>query len=172
MLSKWSYHSFAFSKAILPFKEEFITKNILEQLISNKNNLIEVLIPQQPNDHLHNKDCYYIFKYGKASSSFVFVIKGKMTLEIGNEKIEHTVKPFDHFGIKALIGDCVDYQQVLNNEPTYKSYVPEYSLKIDYSSYWNDEPDNSNSLLVYLKIDRSTWLNAVKATQLKKSTEV
>jgi hypothetical protein len=156
----------------LPFKEDFITKNILEQLIIREEHLVDIRIPSQQIDCQTNDEHHYIYKYGKASNSFIMLLKGKLTLEIGNDKIEYTVKPFEHFGIKSLIGDCVNYKQVLNNDPAYKSYVPEYSLKVDYDSYWKSESVENDFCfsLVYLKIDRMAWLNAVKATQLKKST--
>ena len=73
-------------------------------------------------------------------------------------------------------GDCKSVKQVIDNDPPYTPYTPEFSLKIDYKSQFDFNANNGNgthnnnsnyACLTYLKINRSAWLNAVKSTQFK-----
>lgn len=70
-------------------------------------------------------------------------------------------------------------EQVLDNNPPYQPYVPEYSLRIDYEnrSLFSSPPPNVKSagqtleMIAYLKIDRKYWLKAVRATNLKRQQD-
>ena len=70
--------------------------------------------------------------------------------------------------------------EVLQNNPPYRPYVPEYSLKIDYTDRCLFSSSTSFAgikgpaveMIVYLKIDRNYWLNAVRATNLKRQQQL
>jgi metal transporter CNNM len=162
-----TFFYFYFS-GIKPFKEEFISKNILEQVLVNELNVIRIIIPNQVSA---NDENHYVYKYGKACSYFVMVIEGHMIIEIGEEKTELLVKPFEYFGIKALLGDCKTVSEVIENKPAYKPYEPEYSLKVNYKNYYSNSKSDDYQCVMYLKIDRSLWLNAINTTQLKKNAQ-
>lgn len=67
-------------------------------------------------------------------------------------------------------GECESIEQVINNSPEYMPYIPEFSLKIDYS---NQFVMNTNfSSLIYLKIERKTWINAVRASYFKRKQQI
>jgi hypothetical protein len=57
---------------------------------------------------------------------------------------------------------------VIENAPEYEPYTPEFSLKIDYDHLFQ-AVDDTLKILLYLKIDRNTWLQAVKATYFKRT---
>ena len=134
-------------------------------------NVIRIIIPNQVN---LIEDCHYVYKYHKLASYFVMVIEGNMMLEIGNEKIELIVKPFEYFGINALLGDCTTVDEIVNNTRVYKPYLPEFSLKINYKNYYYSHSkmkSNKYQYATYLKIDRSLWLNAINTTKIKRSAQ-
>ena len=70
-------------------------------------------------------------------------------------------------------------EEVLKNKPVYRPYKPEYSLKIDYSdrslfsslSPVAGDKGSMIELIAFLKIDRKYWLNAVRATNLKRQQQ-
>ena len=120
-----------------------------------------------PNAHLEKQlEHTYLYKYNVACDYFILLIEGCLLVEAGKEKTQFLTKQFDHFGIKALLGDATTVDQVLKNIPPYKPYVPEFSLKIDYKNYY--VLNQHFSSLVYLKINRQTWLNAVNSTYVKR----
>lgn len=138
-------------------------------MLINEINLIRITVPNQVNTI---DECHYVYKYEKPCSYFVILIEGHMILEIGKEKTQLLIKPFDHFGIQALLGGCKTLEQVLNNDPVYKPYIPEFSLKIDYKNYCSDSSkQNDYPTVMYLKIDRNLWLNAINTTRLKRNAQ-
>lgn len=69
---------------------------------------------------------------------------------------------------KLFLGNCETAEQVLENNLEHTPYVPEFSLKIDLNSQFELNSDKFSNL-IFLKIDRTTWLRAVKATNLKRT---
>jgi hypothetical protein len=134
--------------------------SILEKLLDNKDNFdIKIFSSKETNT-------VYIYEYGNKYDYFVLLIEGSYIVESGREKIESFTKQFEHFGTKALIGDCNSVDECLANTNKHDLYVPEYSLKIDF----NNNNYNKNNFIsnIYFKLNRKVWLNAVKATQLTK----
>ena len=101
------------------------------------------------------------------------VLMGHMILEIGSEKTELLVEPFEYFGVKGLLGDCQTLNEIIENKPVYKPYMPEYSLKINYRTYYSDSKGRQDEYqyVLFLKIERSLWLNALNTTQLKRNSQ-
>ena len=84
------------------------------------------------------------------------------------------VKPFEYFGIQALLGGCRTIDEVTENKALYKPYSPEFSLKINYRNYYYSDSKHKNDkyqYVTYLKIDRSLWLNAINTTKLKRNSQ-
>ena len=107
-----------------------------------------------------------MYKYQSPCDYFILLIEGCLLVEAGKEKTQFLTKQFDYFGIKALLGEASTVDQVIKNVPAYKKYEPEYSLKIDFKNYY--VLNENYSSLVYLKINRTTWLNAVSSTFVKR----
>jgi hypothetical protein len=107
-----------------------------------------------------------LYKYNVPCDFFILLVEGCLLVEAGKEKTQFLTKQFDYFGKKALLGEANSVDQILKNTPPYKPYIPEYSLKIDYKNYY--VLNQHFSALVYLKIDRQTWLNAVNSTYVKR----
>ena len=70
---------------------------------------------------------------------------------------------------------------MLENKPAYVAYVPEFSLKVDSHNKYGNNNNNLHATscasvsssrprneLVYFKLDRTMWLNAVKSSQLRR----
>jgi len=157
--------------SIKPFKEEFISNSVLEQAILNDSNVVKIIIPNQVNI---NEENHYVYKYHKPCNYFIMIIEGHLILEVGKEKTEILVKPFEYFGVKALLGDCRKVDEITEKKSTYKPYSPEFSLKINYRNYYYSDSKRKSDhyqYVVYLKIDRSLWLNAINATKLKRNSQ-
>lgn len=154
-------------KATEPFKDCFIESSVLQQVLIDESNLVRVKIP---NNVPMDEKQHYVYKYNKACNYFVLLVEGEMLLQVGKEKTEFIVKPFEYFGIQALMGEAKTLKEVLENKPAYKHYSPEFSLIINYKDNVNRDSKKRFTVVSYLKIHRNVWLNAVKTTELKRST--
>lgn len=71
---------------------------------------------------------------------------------------------------RNLKGSCETVDEVLEKIPYKEPYLPEFSLKVDNTNRFSAPIGNNKlNLIMYLKIDRKTWLNAIKSTYFKKT---
>jgi hypothetical protein len=141
---------------------------VLENGLIDDTNVVSIEIPygQSAEDKIQ-----YIYKYGKSVNFFVLIIEGFMTIEVGEERIEFIAGAFEYFGVQALMGNAKTIEQVLDNTPAYKQYIPEFSLVINYKTYGERET-KVYSKVMYLRIDRNLWLNAVRTTHFKRTNKI
>ena len=139
----------------------------MQQVLIDESNIVRVKIPN--NVPMDDKQ-HYVYKYNKPCNYFVLLIDGEMLLQVGKEKTEFITKPFEYFGIQALMGEAKTLKEVLENKPPYKQYAPEFSLIINYKDNVHRDSKKRFTVVTYLKINRNVWLNAVKTSELKRST--
>ena len=147
---------------------------MLEKLIDNDEIYVHKYLVQTNSlaamhEHSKQQQDTYIYKYAEPVDFFVLIVEGCLVVEAGAEKTEFLAKQFDHFGSRALLGECETRDQVIENAPEYRPYTPEYSLKIDYDHHLYQSADETLNILLYLKLDRNLWLQAVKATSFKRT---
>ncbi|CAF0873313.1 unnamed protein product [Brachionus calyciflorus] len=156
---------------IKPFSDEFIDKAIIEKLVENDENYFCKYLSFYNKSEAKFEQSKYLFKYGEEVDYFILLIEGSFMIEAGIEKTEFYTRQFEHFGEQALLGECENVSEVLkkilDNSKTSKPYIPEFSLKIHTDSLVCLNEHNMTNI-IYLKIDRNTWLAAVKATSLKR----
>jgi hypothetical protein len=127
---------------VKPFTSEFLTKSVLE--------LIFKKVAVKETRRLDNKSPpVYLYQNGKASNSFLLILSGEATLEVGKEKLEFPAGPFAYFGVNALLSGCETADQILNEDShNKKAYIPDFSLRVD-------------DRCVYMKIERDLWKNGL-----------
>lgn len=132
-----------------PFKNEFLTKNVLE-LIFKRGDVFK------ESRRVQDKSLpEYLYQYGKKSNYFIIILTGEATIEVGREKLEFVAGQFAYFGVNALLNGCESVEQVLQEKDNVKvHYMPDFSLRVD-------------DKCVYFKIDRDLWLNGVKKSKFE-----
>lgn len=159
------------STTVKPFTEDFLTKNVLELIfkkaVFKESRRTDPKLPRE-----------YLYRYGKTSNYFILILSGEATIEVGKEKLEFSAGPFAYFGVDSLLCGCECAEQMFSNEPSLsnlnvnnynsenpglymknfpKSYVPDFSLRVD-------------ERCVYLKIDRNLWRNGVIESRLERNS--
>jgi metal transporter CNNM len=86
------------STSVEPFKEKYISANILSGLL-NTNIYKEYELDE---DEDKAGKATYIYEYGKPADYFVLIVNGNAELETGKEKIVSEIGSFHSFGVSAL----------------------------------------------------------------------
>ncbi|XP_076461512.1 metal transporter CNNM4-like [Babylonia areolata] len=86
------------STAVEPFKEQYITRSVLKQLIRKK-----IFITMTPSNDDMDKN--FIYKRGRDCDYFILLLEGHVEVEIGKENLMFESGPFTYFGVKSL--DCL-----------------------------------------------------------------
>jgi hypothetical protein len=132
-------------EAVKPFTKDFITKSVLELIFKKE------VFKESVNIDRNTAD--YLYQYGKPCNYFVLILSGEATIEVGRERLEFIAGQFSYFGVNALINDPTKTtKEILDDTTAYKQYVPDFGLRVD-------------TKCVYIKLDRTLWLNGVRKSQ-------
>nr|KAG5706696.1 hypothetical protein BaRGS_005766 [Batillaria attramentaria] len=137
------------STAVEPFKEQYISRNVLKQLL--RQNLVVTLNPSTD-----NSDRNYIYRKGVECDYFVLILEGHLEVDIGKESMVFETGPFSCFGTA-----CLDVLKDLNAVSVrdhkdlkfLPAYTPDFSLR-------------ACTNVQFLRIKRSHYLAARRATQM------
>eukprot|EP00794_Sanderia_malayensis_P005476 gene5476-6160_t len=89
-------------------------------------------------------DANYIYRRGVSADYFICVIQGQVEVVVGNENLVFIDGPFTVFGMQALFVEKG------------RAFIPDYEVRI-------------LSNVQYLKIQRTLYRSAIRATQLERS---
>ncbi|KAL8562755.1 hypothetical protein ACOMHN_022630 [Nucella lapillus] len=84
------------STAVEPFKEQYIARSVLKQLI--RQNIFVTINSISSDDASRN----YVYKRGKECDFFILLLEGHMEVEIGKENLTFETGPFTYFGVESL----------------------------------------------------------------------
>nr|KAG5696757.1 hypothetical protein BaRGS_013566 [Batillaria attramentaria] len=141
------------STAVEPFKEQYVTRNVLKQLI--RQNIVITLSPSTEDEERN-----YIYKKDKECDYFVLIVEGHVEVEIGKESMTFESGPFSYFGVECLdslrdlkMEDIRDIKDLRNLPP----YTPDFSVK-------------ALTAIQFLRIRRVHYLAAKRTTYMMTST--
>ena len=91
-----------------------------------------------------NEDGVYLYKKGTSADYFLCIIQGQVEVIVGNENLVFVDGPFTVFGMQALFAEKG------------QAFLPDYDVKL-------------LSDVQYLKVTRSLYRSAIRASQLERS---
>ena len=158
--------------ALDPFKKDMISETILRRLLNQDIvRHVKIIKAKERND-----PNIFIFHQGKAVDFFVLLLEGRVEVKVGKESLVFEGGPFTYFGLQALI------QNVGLDSPVQQQQQPQQqqqqvmgslnSLNVDALLRHTFIPDYSVKALtdlVYLKISKSLYLAAKRATLMEQS---
>lgn len=124
-----------------PFKEEYISHNILKGLL--KKDVIQKIHCEE-SKHAHN----YIYSAGVPASFFLLLLEGCMLVQAGKDQLQFESRAFSHFGSPALISSLSD---------PHGEYIPDFTVR-------------PTTDCVVIIITRRQYLAARKATIFEKES--
>ncbi|CAF1141906.1 unnamed protein product [Rotaria sordida] len=140
------------STSIEPFKDKFISSNILSRLLN-----VDLFKEYEfDEDETKSGKITYIYEYGKPVDYFVLIVNGNAELETGKEKIVSEIGSFYYFGVSALCNPDEKLDDLIRSKSNrFRPFIPDFSLRV------------SEDVQI-LRIRRVHWLAAVRATYFEK----
>lgn len=156
--------TFQYLTTMGPFKGVYISETILRRLM-RQDIVFNIRIKNKEATQHPNA---YLYQAGKNVDYFVLVLEGRVEVTIGKENMVFECGPFTYFGIQAIshvTGEApvtastskVASQGAVNpSDPVIRfSFVPDYTVRA-VTELW------------YIKIHRSLYIAAYRATQLER----
>lgn len=142
---------YVFLTAFDAFSEDVISLNVLKRLINQPRVILELKL-QDADDNGSQK---YLYRNGVATDFFTLIIQGKVEVTVGQEQLTFEEGPFTSFGTNALVASLGGSSFNLKGN---LQYIPDYTVRVVTD-------------IMYLKIPRSLYKQAVRATLLEREQE-
>ncbi|CAG9772312.1 unnamed protein product [Ceutorhynchus assimilis] len=150
------------STSVEPFHVNVISETILKRLLKQ-----DIVFHIRKNKEWRTDPLNVIYVQGKAVDYFVIILEGRVEVTVGKENLVFEGGPFTYFGTQALV------QTVGIESPAAPAGMGSLeSLNIDSMLRHTFIPDYSvraTTEVLYLKIKRSLYLAAKRATLMEKS---
>ncbi|XP_066246093.1 unextended protein [Euwallacea similis] len=150
------------STSVEPFQSNMISETILKRLLKQ-----DIVNHIKKNKEWRNDPANVIYSQGKAVDFFVIILEGRVEVTVGKENLVFEGGPFTYFGTQALV------QTVGIESPAAPAGMGSLeSLNIDSMLRHTFIPDytvRASTEVLYLKIKRSLYLAAKRATLMEKS---
>ncbi|XP_030755614.1 metal transporter CNNM4 [Sitophilus oryzae] len=150
------------STSVEPFQSNVISETILKRLLKQ-----DIVYHIRKNKEWRSDPVNVIYSQGKAVDYFVIILEGRVEVTVGKENLVFEGGPFTYFGTQALV------QTVGIESPAAPSGMGSLeSLNIDSMLRHTFIPDytvRASTEVLYLKIKRSLYLAAKRATLMEKS---
>ncbi|XP_076257606.1 metal transporter uex isoform X1 [Rhynchophorus ferrugineus] len=150
------------STSVEPFQVNVISETILKRLLKQ-----DIVSHIKKNKDWRTDPSNVIYSQGKAVDYFVIILEGRVEVTVGKENLVFEGGPFTYFGTQALV------QTVGIESPAAPSGMGSLeSLNIDSLLRHTFIPDytvRASTEVLYLKIKRSLYLAAKRATLMEKS---
>ncbi|XP_066595626.1 unextended protein isoform X2 [Prorops nasuta] len=155
------------STAVDAFKSDTISETILRRLLKQD---IIYHIKVKSREKARNDPVALIYQQGKAVDYFVLILEGRVEVTVGKENMMFESGPFTYFGSQALTANIGIAESPTNANP--QSIGSIQSVNLDSMLRHTFVPDYSVRAVTevfYVKIKRSLYLAAKRATLLNKS---
>ncbi|XP_050303940.1 unextended protein isoform X2 [Anthonomus grandis grandis] len=150
------------STSVEPFQVNVISETILKRLLKQ-----DIVCHIKKNKEWRTDPVTVIYSQGKAVDYFVIILEGRVEVTVGQENLVFEGGPFTYFGTQALV------QTVGIESPAAPAGMGSLeSLNIDSMLRHTFIPDytvRASTEVLYLKIKRSLYLAAKRATLMEKS---
>lgn len=145
------------------FKPDSISETILRRLLKQ-----EVMFHIKKTKDWRNDPEMLIYQQGKAVDYFVLILEGRVEVTVGRENMIFESGPFTYFGVQALVQNL----SVVDSPTAPSTLGSLQSLNMDAMLRHTFQPDYSvraGTDVLYMKIKRSLYLAAKRATLMERS---
>jgi metal transporter CNNM len=151
------------STAVEQFLPAVISETILKRLLKQ-----DIVYHLRKNKEWRTDPACIIYQQGKSADYFVLVLEGRVEVTIGKENLTFEGGPFTFFGTQALI-QTIGVESPSAPTSTLGSLE---SLNLDALMRHTFQPDytvRASTEVIYLRIKRSLYLAAKRATLMERS---
>ncbi|CAK9794691.1 Unextended protein [Anthophora plagiata] len=155
------------STTVDAFKPDTISETILRRLLKQD---IIYHIKVKSREKARNDPAAIIYQQGKAVDYFVLILEGRVEVTVGKENMMFESGPFTYFGSQALTVNVGIAESPTNTNPQTVGSIQ--SINLDSMLRYTFVPDytvRAISEVFYVKIKRSLYLAAKRATLLERS---
>ncbi|XP_043266267.1 unextended protein isoform X2 [Colletes gigas] len=155
------------STTVDAFKSDTISETILRRLLKQD---IIYHIKVKSREKARNDPVAVIYQQGKAVDYFVLILEGRVEVTVGKENMMFESGPFTYFGSQALTVNIGVVESPTNTNPQAVGSIQ--SINLDSMLRCTFVPDytvRAVTEVFYVKIKRSLYLAAKRATLLEKS---
>ncbi|KAK9301214.1 hypothetical protein QLX08_006306 [Tetragonisca angustula] len=155
------------STTVDAFKPDTISETILRRLLKQD---IIYHIKVKSREKARNDPAAVIYQQGKAVDYFVLILEGRVEVTVGKENMMFESGPFTYFGSQALTVNVGIAESPTNTNPQTVGSIQ--SINLDSMLRYTFVPDytvRAVSEVFYVKIKRSLYLAAKRATLLERS---
>ncbi|XP_054013129.1 unextended protein [Hylaeus anthracinus] len=155
------------STTVDAFKSDTISETILRRLLKQD---IIYHIKVKSREKARNDPAAVIYQQGKAVDYFVLILEGRVEVTVGKENMMFESGPFTYFGSQALTVNIGVAESPINTNPQAVGSIQ--SINLDSMLRCTFVPDytvRAVTEVFYVKIKRSLYLAAKRATLLEKS---
>jgi metal transporter CNNM len=152
------------STAVEQFLPAVISETILKRLLKQ-----DIVYHLRKNKEWRTDPACIIYQQGKSADYFVLVLEGRVEVTIGKENLTFEGGPFTFFGTQALIQTIGVVESPSAPTSTLGSLE---SLNLDALMRHTFQPDytvRASTEVIYLRIKRSLYLAAKRATLMERS---
>ncbi|CAG5075991.1 Similar to Cnnm2: Metal transporter CNNM2 (Mus musculus) [Cotesia congregata] len=156
------------STTVAPFKPDTISETILRRLL--KQDIIHH-IKVKSREKARNDPAALIYQQGKSVDYFVLILEGRVEVTVGKENLTFESGPFTYFGCQAL-GTNIGVVESPTTNVNPQALGSIQSINLDAILRHTFVPDYSVRAVTevfYLKVKRSLYLAAKRATLLERS---
>ncbi|XP_018571878.1 metal transporter CNNM4 [Anoplophora glabripennis] len=151
------------STSVEPFHPNVISETILRRLLKQ-----DIVIHIKKNKDWRTDPTNVIYDQGKPVDFFVIILEGRVEVTVGKENLMFEGGPFTYFGTQALVQtvgiespsvapSTMGSLESLNIDSLLRhTFIPDYSVR-------------ASTEVLYLKIKRSLYLAAKRATLMERS---
>lgn len=133
------------------FSEDVISLNVLKRLISQADIIHEVKLQDADDNTSYN----FLYRKGVAADFFTLIIQGKVEVTIGQDELTFEEGPFTTFGTNALVSSLSGSNFNIKGA---LQYTPDFTVR-------------AVTDIMYLKIPRGMYKQAVRATLIEREQE-
>ncbi|CAH1980381.1 unnamed protein product [Acanthoscelides obtectus] len=162
------------STTVEPFHPNLISETILRRLLKQ-----DIVYHIRKNKEWRTDPSCIIYDQGRAVDYFVIILEGRVEVTVGKESLRFEGGPFTYFGTQALVQTVgINAREfTITNRAESPSVAPSTmgsleSLNIDSMlrhTFVTDYTVRACTEVVYLKIKRSLYLAAKRATLMERS---
>lgn len=154
------------STSVEPFQHNVISETILRRLLKQ-----DIFYHIKKNKEWKKDPACIIYQQGKSVDYFVLILEGRVEVTIGKENLTFEAGPFTYFGTQALVQTVGIAESPSVAASTMGSLE---SLNLDAMLRHTFQPDytvRACSEVLYVKVKRSLYLAAKRATLMERSTK-
>ncbi|XP_015609989.1 metal transporter CNNM4 isoform X2 [Cephus cinctus] len=155
------------STTVEAFKPDTISETILRRLLKQD---IIYHIKVKTREKAKNDPATVIYQQGKPVDYFVLILEGRVEVTVGRENLMFESGPFTYFGSQALTANIGIAESPVNANPQTLGSIQ--SINLDAMLRHTFVPDytvRAVTEVFYLKVKRSLYLAAKRATLLERS---